>query len=245
MSDEIYSDYDGFAWFYNKYWGDEFARPALAIFNLLLFPLLPEGSRVLDLCCGTGQLAAGLLERGFQVTGLDGSEPMLEFARVNAPAAEFMCADARLFTLPQTFQAVTCTFDSLNHVLKLDELAQVFRNVYTVLADDGVFLFDLNMEDESEKKSSTIDMLGEDHACIVRASYDEERKLKRYEVTMFRRAGQRWKRTDVTLLQRYYEETEVCAALASAGFSRINTYDARREFGMTLSDGRMFFLARK
>src|SRR5215210_1417655 len=81
MSEAIYSDYDRFAWFYNRYWGPEFSSPALAIYNVLLFPHIPAGCRVLDLCCGTGQIAAGLTERGFQVTGLDGSEAMLRFAR--------------------------------------------------------------------------------------------------------------------------------------------------------------------
>src|SRR5262245_571076 len=94
---EIFSDYDRFAWFYDRYWGGEFCRPALAIYNILLFPHLTPGSRILDLCCGTGQIAAGLIERGYLVTGLDGSQAMLDFARENAPGAELIRADARSF----------------------------------------------------------------------------------------------------------------------------------------------------
>jgi len=80
-TETIYSDYDRFAWFYNQYWGDEFSRPALALYNTLLYPHLPDGSRVLDLCCGAGQIARGLADRGYQVTGLDGSDAMPRFAR--------------------------------------------------------------------------------------------------------------------------------------------------------------------
>jgi len=242
---EIYSDYDSFAWFYNRYWGEEFSRPALAIFNMLLFPLLPKGCQILDLCCGTGQLAAGLIERGYRVTGLDGSEAMLEFARANAPKGKFLRADARDFKLPGQFQAVLSAFDSLNHVMELAELTQVFTNVYRTLGDNGVFLFDLNREDDSELTGRTLDMVCDDHVCVVRASYDVETKLKRYQVTMFRWLAGGWQRSDVDLWQRYYEENDVLAALAKAGFKRIRTYDARREFGMTLSDGRTFYLARK
>jgi SAM-dependent methyltransferase len=242
---KIYSDYDSFAWFYNRYWGEEFSRPALAIFNVLLFPLLPAGCRVLDLCCGTGQLAAGLCERGYRVTGLDGSEAMLEFARQNAPGAEFIRADARSFSLPGKFQAVLSAFDSLNHLMELTDLTQVFRNVHRVLNDGGVFLFDLNREDESEILGQTLDMISDDHVCVVRASYEVETKLKRYDVTMFRLLEGLWQRHDLSLWQRYYEEKDVQAALAEAGFERVRTFDARREFGMTLSDGRTFYLARK
>ena len=245
-TEKIYSDYDRFAWFYNRYWGPEFSAPALAIYNILLFPHVPEGCRVLDLCCGTGQISAGLSERGYQVTGLDGSEEMLQFARENAPDVPFIRGDARSFTLPHKVHCVLSAFDSLNHLMELDELKAVFRNVYDVMEDDdSVFLFDLNLEDESELAGSSIDMVEDDHACIVRGSYNPLQKLKQYEVTMFQWEGEEWQRSDLALYQRYYDVETVLRALAETGFSRIRTYDARREFGFNLSDGRMFYLARK
>jgi SAM-dependent methyltransferase len=245
MSAQIYSEYDHFAWFYNQYWGGEYSRPALAIFNIILFPHLAAGCRILDLCCGTGQIAKGLVEYGYRVTGLDGSEAMLRFARENAPAADFVHADARAFKLPDKFQAVISAFDSLNHVMELEELKMVFRNVRAVLEDDGIFLFDLNQEDEAEAFGNSLEMVEDDHVCVVRASYKPEEKLKRYDATMFTLEDAAWRRSDLTLFQRYYENEDVLAALAECGFSRVRAYDARREFGFTLSDGRMFYLARK
>jgi SAM-dependent methyltransferase len=243
--DKIYSEYDRFAWFYNKYWGGEYSRPALSIYNILLFPHLPDGCRILDLCCGAGQIAKGLTERGYQVAGVDGSETMLEFARANAPGAEFIRADARDFHLPYKFHAVISAFDSLNHVMELEELKMVFRNVYKAIEDEGLFLFDLNLEDESEMLGGSLEMIEDDHVCVVRASYNSKEKLKRYDVTMFRLEDAFWRRSDLTLFQRYYTPEVVIAALVECGFSRVRTYDARREFGFAISDGRMFYLARK
>lgn len=245
LPENIYSDYDRFAWFYNRYWGPEFCSPALAIYNVLLFPELPPGCQILDLCCGTGQISAGLGERGFRVTGLDGSAAMLRFARENAPGAEFIHGDARTFHLPQSFDCAISAFDSLNHLMELDELTMVFRRVYEALTDDGIFLFDLNLEDASEIFGNTLDMIEDDHVCIVRSSYSQIKKLKRYDVTMFQLEQGIWQRTDLALHQRYYSVNEVLGALADAGFLRVKTYDAQREFGFNLSDGRMFYLARK
>jgi SAM-dependent methyltransferase len=242
---DIYSDYDRFAWFYNKYWGGEYSRPALAIYNILLYPHLPDGGRILDLCCGAGQIAGGLAERGYRVIGVDGSEAMLRFARANAPGVEFLRADARDFHLPDKFHAVISAFDSLNHVMELEELKMVFRNVYAAMEDVGLFLFDLNLEDESEMLGNSLDVVEDDHVCVVRASYKPEEMLKRYDVTMFRLEDASWRRSDLTLFQRYYVPEDVIAALVECGFSRVKTYDARREFGFTISDGRMFYLARK
>lgn len=245
LPEKIYSDYDRFAWFYNRYWGPEFSSPALAIYNILLFPHIPAGCRVLDLCCGTGQISAGLWERGYQVIGLDGSAAMLRFARENASGAEFIHGDARNFQLAQPVECVISAFDSLNHVMELDELREVFRRVYEAISEEGIFLFDLNLEDASELVGNTLDIIEDDHVCIVRSSYNQIQRLKRYDVTMFQLEQEHWQRTDLTLFQRYHTVNEVLGALADAGFFRVKTYDARREFGFTISDGRMFYLARK
>src|SRR5262245_13985976 len=170
---------------------------------------------------------------------------MLEFARANAPGVEFIRADARDFHPPRKFHAVISAFDSLNHVMELEELKIVFRNVFEAMEDGGLFLFDLNLEDESEMLGGSLDMVEDDHVCVVRASYKPAEQLKRYDVTMFRLEDASWRRSDLTLFQRYYAPDVVVAALIECGFSRVKTYDARREFGFAISDGRMFYLARK
>ncbi|MBI2929003.1 MAG: class I SAM-dependent methyltransferase [Verrucomicrobia bacterium] len=46
------------------------------------------GQRALDVCCGTGDLALALAQRGAAVTGLDFSEPMLAVARQRLDRAQ-------------------------------------------------------------------------------------------------------------------------------------------------------------
>src|SRR5438270_7509528 len=48
------------------------------------------GDRVLDACCGTGDLALACLRAGGRVTGLDFSERMLERARRKPGAVEWV-----------------------------------------------------------------------------------------------------------------------------------------------------------
>jgi SAM-dependent methyltransferase len=59
-----------------------------------LLDALPPG-RALDAACGTGRHTAHLLERGHEVTGVDGSPEMLELARARAPEARFLEGDLR------------------------------------------------------------------------------------------------------------------------------------------------------
>ena len=57
----------------------------------------PAGSKVLDIGCGSGFLAAKLFERGYQVTGFDFAEAAIEKARQaykERPGLKYIVADA-------------------------------------------------------------------------------------------------------------------------------------------------------
>jgi demethylmenaquinone methyltransferase/2-methoxy-6-polyprenyl-1,4-benzoquinol methylase len=90
------------------------------------------GDRVLDACCGTGDLAIAARRRGAaDVTGLDFSERMLERARRKDPAVEWVRGD--MLALPfgdASFDAATVGFGVRNVVdleLGLRELRRVLR----------------------------------------------------------------------------------------------------------------------
>jgi SAM-dependent methyltransferase len=243
-----YSDYDRFARVYNKHWGDTFIHLALQVMEKLVLPHLPPKARILDLCCGTGQLAQVLTAGGFRVTGLDGSEEMLKFARENAPAAEFVTADARSFKLPNVYHAVVSTFDSLNHIMTLDELTDAFRNVYASLRKGGLFFFDLNMEEGYKAVwHDSFNIVEDDEVCIVRSNYRPGERIAQFDATVFH-LQDGWQRSDFTLLQKCHPEAEVRSALETAGFKKIHTYayDEKLSLGeLTTEAERVFFTCRK
>src|ERR1051325_3517154 len=113
--------YDDFAWFYNRYWNEEFHSLAFPLLERIWLSRIPPRSRILDICCGTGFLAGLLSSRGYTVTGIDASATMIQYARENVPAAEFRVCDATQFRLPRNFDAAVSTFDSLNHILNPGE----------------------------------------------------------------------------------------------------------------------------
>ena len=243
-----YSDYDPFAWVYNKHWGDSFTQHVLPALEKLALSHLPAKARILDLCCGTGQLAQVLIERGYQVTGLDGSGEMLRFARENAPAAEFIQDDARSFKLPAVYHAVISTFDSLNHIMTLEELTAVFHNVYAALCEGGLFLFDLNMEEGYRiTRDDNFGIVEDDHVCVVHSSYHPEERTAKFETTIFRLQDY-WYRSDVTLLQKCYSEAEVRSTLEIASFTGIRAYAYDEQCNLeelTEESERAFFICQK
>jgi demethylmenaquinone methyltransferase/2-methoxy-6-polyprenyl-1,4-benzoquinol methylase len=89
------------------------------------------GDRVLDACCGTGDLAVEDERRGGRVVGLDFSEPMLERARKKSGAIEWVQGDALALPFEDaSFDAATVGFGVRNLAdLEggLHELARVLR----------------------------------------------------------------------------------------------------------------------
>jgi len=74
-------------------------RPRQRIVQLL------KGQRVLDVCCGTGNLTAMLVSAGCQVIGVDNSPTMLSHAGRKHIAAEFSQMDATQLPFHHEFDA--------------------------------------------------------------------------------------------------------------------------------------------
>jgi demethylmenaquinone methyltransferase/2-methoxy-6-polyprenyl-1,4-benzoquinol methylase len=74
-----------------------------------------RGDRVLDACCGTGDLALACARAGGVVTGLDFSGRMLERARRKAPGLDWVQGDLLALPFPdRTFDAATVGFGIRN-----------------------------------------------------------------------------------------------------------------------------------
>ncbi len=234
MPRKRFADYDPFAWIYNKHWGDVFTPSALEAIDRLLLPALPAGARILDLCCGTGQLAAVLSERGCVITGIDGSAQMLRWARKNAPSSTFILGDARSFSVTKKLDAVTCVFDSLNHIMSIEDLTSVFKSVRSAVADGGLFLFDFTTEASFLAHIDGVyGVVEDDHVFVHKSHYNPLTGVGDYEFTLFRLMRAEWRRSDFVLKQRSYQPDEVLAALARSGFGNAEVHGYDREHGLS------------
>lgn len=87
------------------------------------------GKSVLDVCCGTGDAAAAFADAGAAATGVDFSEAMVEWARVNHPHIAFRTADAEALPFDDgAFGAVHCGFGLL-HLSDPDQAIAEARRV--------------------------------------------------------------------------------------------------------------------
>jgi SAM-dependent methyltransferase len=100
------------------------------------------GTRVLEYGVGTGRLALPLIEKGFDVTGLDVSNEMLSRLKGKDADGRVKTIEQDFITEPVegTYDAVLLMINTLFVAKTLDEQIAVFRNAATNLTDDGLFL---------------------------------------------------------------------------------------------------------
>jgi len=210
---------------------------------------------VLDLCCGTGQLALALLERGYSVTGIDLSAHMLQYATENASAyveqerARFIQADAADFTLDQRFGLVVSTFDALNHLESQDALRSCFHSVFSLLADNGYFVFDLNTRAGLLQWNSISVNDTEEAMIVTRGIFDGQGDRAYTMISGFMRlANGLYERFEETVFNTAFDMAWVRDTLLEAGWQHIHCArieDLKTTIARPEQEERVFFVARK
>jgi SAM-dependent methyltransferase len=104
----------------------------------------PGATSLIDLGCGTGRHAFLLAEKGYQVSGVDLSEEMLEVAKVKYahPKIAFYQADATKVRLNKKVDVATALFHVVSYQTTNENLTGIFQTAQEHLNDGGIFIFD-------------------------------------------------------------------------------------------------------
>ena len=83
--------------------------------------LLPERGTVLDIGCGSGEpIDRYIIERGFQLTGIDSSRSLVDICRARFPGNFWAQADMRTLALKRSFDGLLA-WDSFFHLRPTDQ----------------------------------------------------------------------------------------------------------------------------
>jgi 2-polyprenyl-3-methyl-5-hydroxy-6-metoxy-1,4-benzoquinol methylase len=99
--------------------------------------MLPKGSTILDVGCGAGLKSRYMAAKGFNVTGIDFSERMIELAKEKSPGAQFEVFDVYdLGSYARRFDAVFAQAVLL-HIPK-EKALEILRGMKEVLNPGGL-----------------------------------------------------------------------------------------------------------
>jgi SAM-dependent methyltransferase len=245
-----------FAHIYNRMWTGFALRVAPSIQAFYeAAPMEKRTRRILDVCCGTGQLLLYFLERGYSGTGVDLSAHMLEHARANCSRylaegkVDFLQADAADFSPSGRYDLAVSTFDALNHLETLAALEACFSRVHRALDPGSCFVFDLNTEKGLRRWNGITVEDGEEGMLVNRGIYAPGMERAYTHITGFMKAGaDTWARFEQTAYNTVFRMADVKEALVKAGFSLV-WFSTPRDLNERVADpeelDRAFVIARR
>ncbi|SDB21190.1 class I SAM-dependent DNA methyltransferase [Eubacterium oxidoreducens] len=205
---------------------------------------------VVDLGCGTGVMTRMLELAGYDMIGIDLSQDMLWEARQHqieeGSNILYLQQDMREFELYGTVRAIICICDSINYILKEEELVKVFSLVNNYLDPQGLFVFDFNTVYKYEQ-------IGEEVICENRKEgsfiwenyYDVDTQINEYDLTLYIGSEHEglYERYEENHRQRGYTLENMKECLEKAGMVYAASYDADTMKEVTKYSQRIYVLA--
>ena len=195
----------------------EFARDAAPGLLRRLRRAGVRGGLVVDLGCGSGIWARALLDAGYEVLGVDVSPALLAIARRRAPEARFVRGSAYDVELPAC-AAVTALGEVLNYAPPARGLPRLLRRVRAALGPGGLLVFDVAGPGRQRAAARRAWHQGDDWVLCLDAAENRKRAELTRRITVFRRSGRSWRRSDEVHVLRLLDPAAVRAELRRAGF---------------------------
>ena len=166
--------FNAYAAYYDCLYQDKNYKSESGNINALL-KTYSVGNKVLDLGCGTGRHAEFLAQLGFNVTGVDLSDFMLEKAKSSmstniANKNSFLQGDVRDVRLNQRFDAVISLFHVASYQIFNKDIKAMFETAAVHLIPGGVFIFDFWYGPGvlADKPSVRIKRMSDDNCNVLR-----------------------------------------------------------------------------
>ncbi|NJM21565.1 MAG: class I SAM-dependent methyltransferase [Richelia sp. RM1_1_1] len=248
------ADYNPIVPVYTTFIEDRISVLIIQALEKLMLQYLSGGAHILDIGCADGEIVKQLHVKGYQASGIDTSEEFLRIARVKAPESKFVLGDIREFESSPIYDGVFSK-DVFCHFLSLEELITVFRKVYTIMRDNGIFVFTMPTAELPWRETlrEGIPDFENFNGCTVNDKYvfiershshDRKEKIRESQYIAFELINDVWKRSDTAFLVKDYFVSEIKSALENVGFIDINVYDTR-DFGDNTPISQPCFVCRK
>ncbi len=203
------NQFSALAEYYDRFVGADYDKISGAI-DEIIKKHLPDANLICDIGCGSGTVTLALLQKGYDMIGIDGSVDMLAEAMNkrmgldNSEKALFLCQELPEFELYGTVDCIISTLDTLNYITDENDLDRLFYWFHNYLNPNGLLIFDINSLHKYMNRLNG--------HCAV---YDEEDVFMTWEsrfdgaicnhhLAVFSKEDDVYTRSDEEQVQRYY-----------------------------------------
>lgn len=205
---------------------------------------------IAELGCGTGNITIQLSNKNYDMIGIDISEDMLAIAKQKSEGLNilYLSQDITQFELYGTVDCIISLCDSLNYILKTNDLFKVFKLVNNYLNPKGLFIFDINTEYKFKNilGTNTFAETKSNAAYIWENFYNKNKKINEYYLNFFIKQTQtNYKRFKEIHYERAYSINTIKKLLKKSNLKLLAVYDAFTFNKPKKDSERIYFVVQK
>jgi SAM-dependent methyltransferase len=211
--------------------------------------------KVLELACGTANVAARFVQAGCEVQACDISAQMLENAYAKQLRPRLYQA-ALTDPIPESeFDLILCLFDSINYLTSRSQVLICLKEVWAALAEGGLFIFDIStMLNSMQNFSDSCDYIIEPESRLVHEAYYKVGQRQQVShLSLFKETGAAFSLQEEEHQQKVYRSQELIDLIKETGFTlkAIHSTDNKANYypkkisGIDHRHYRLFFILAK
>lgn len=211
--------------------------------------------KVLELACGTANVAVRFVQSGARVDACDISVQMLENAAQKQLRPNLYQASLTDPIPGRDYELIICLFDSINYLLQVSQIKDCLAEVYEALVPGGLFVFDIStLLNSMENFSDVCNYQQEEKSHMYHeAFYVPGKRLQISRLHLFKPRAAGYAMLREEHLQKVYLAQEMIDIISQSPFklTAIHTTDSRANFypkklgGIDHRHYRLFFVLQK
>ncbi|WP_162297850.1 class I SAM-dependent DNA methyltransferase [Halalkalibacillus sediminis] len=185
--------------------------------------------KILDVGCGTGEIAIRLVNQGFNVSAFDLSNEMISRAKSKCPEGRihFFQDDVRSLSLAEKFDTVYSFCDVVNYLNDKKDVKIAFQKIYDHLNEGGTFIFDAHSPSYIKKLLSDhiYSEVADEYSYVWFCEQGRSELEVIHDLTFFlQEKDGRYQRFDEVHTQRTFLQEEFKNFLNEVGFNKVSYY---------------------
>lgn len=168
---------------------------------------------ILDIGCGRGYFLENLRINGLNYLGIDNSLEQINVCKEK----ELKSENSEIKKLNQKFNCAVAIFDVVNFVEKKN-LEGFIKDIYSILSDDGYFLFDINTLFAFENiAQGSINIDAKDSFIAINSDFIDSKLITNFYLFEKQKDGNFVKNSGL-IIQEYYKINSLEKILKNVGF---------------------------
>ncbi|BFH72577.1 class I SAM-dependent methyltransferase [Sulfurisphaera javensis] len=202
-----------------------------------------KGNKVLDVPCGIGRVSYYLNKLGYNITGVDISEKMINKAKENVKQGIFIRGDMRKLSevVKEKFDIVINIFNSLGYYEEEDDL-KILRELREVTSQDGIVIVNLENRDFMIYNKPEILHSFVPPFLIIDQNRFDPYTSRLYVIRTYIKDGKEIEKIEFS--QRYYSLHEIVNLMKKAGFKILDVFSGYSWKNFEINDPQMTIIAK-